>query len=364
MALTLIVQSGWRDQVETTWKAFPRIVPVLKGNGYGFGRPYLAALSADLGADEIAVGSVYELVGLHDGYVGATVPKDPHAPVPSVGAGLEKIPEVIVLTPCQPHDHSELQRWPDAIVTVGSHRDLTVVTAPGDSGARDRAAKETVTGSSFDASSRRVVIVKIESSMRRYGVPADEALGLARAAQQAGCEVRGFALHLPLGQSPADGLVEARAALAVVPDDSVFYLSHVAPEVCAELQAARLSVRIRPRIGTALWLGDKRCLGLAADVAAVRPVRIGDRVGYRQQPVPGDGSVVMVAAGTAQGVQVLPDGRSPFHFARQRLALCEPPHMHTSMCFVPASDVQPVAGESVDVQQPITRVQPDHIRWL
>ena len=39
----------------------------------------------------------------------------------------------------------------------------------------------------------------------------------------------------------------------------------------------------------------------------------------------------MVGAGTAHGVQPLDDGRSPFHFARQRLALLEPPHMHTSM---------------------------------
>ena len=53
--------------------------------------------------------------------------------------------------------------------------------------------------------------------------------------------------------------------------------------------------------------------------------------GYRQGVVPADGTLVMVGAGTAHGVHPLDDGRSPFHFARRRLALLEPPHMHTSM---------------------------------
>jgi hypothetical protein len=69
----------------------------------------------------------------------------------------------------------------------------------------------------------------------------------------------------------------------------------------------------------------------------------------------------MVTAGTAHGISPLPEGRSPFHFGRRRLALLEPPHMHTSMAFVPAGDPLPAVGEQVDVQHPLTRTLVDRI---
>ena len=75
------------------------------------------------------------------------------------------------------------------------------------------------------------------------------------------------------------------------------------------------------------------------------------------------GTIVMVGAGTAHGVYPLADGRSPFHHARRRLALLEPPHMHTSMAFVPDGEPCPVAGEWIDLQRPLTTTQVDEIRW-
>lgn len=336
MALTLIVQPGWCEQVAAVWQSYPRIVPVLKGNGYGFGRSYLAGVATDLGADEIAVGSVYELAGLQEDRDGQR-------------------PMTIILTPCLAPDIAELDRWPDAIVTIGSHSDVDVLRD--DRGSAICEPSPTSDGVIL----RRRVIVKIESSMRRYGVPAVDARHLADRARQAGCDVHGFALHLPLEQTAEAGLAEAMTALGVVPDGSALYVSHLSAQACVELQRTRPLVRIRPRIGTALWLGDKRNLSLVADVAVVHSVRAGELVGYRQQPAPGDGWIVIVAAGTAHGVQPLPDGRSPFHFSRQRLSLCEPPHMHTSMCFVPAGTARPAVGDQVDVQQPLTRVHPDRI---
>jgi hypothetical protein len=71
----------------------------------------------------------------------------------------------------------------------------------------------------------------------------------------------------------------------------------------------------------------------------------------------------MVGAGTAHGVHPLEDGRSPFHFARTRLALVEPPHMHTSMVFVPASERAPRPGDTVDVQRPLISTAVDEVRW-
>ena len=72
----------------------------------------------------------------------------------------------------------------------------------------------------------------------------------------------------------------------------------------------------------------------------------------------------MIGAGTAHGVHPLPDGRSPFHFARQRLALLEPPHMHTSMLLVPAGEHGPdEPATSSTCSSPLISTHPDEVRW-
>jgi hypothetical protein len=79
--------------------------------------------------------------------------------------------------------------------------------------------------------------------------------------------------------------------------------------------------------------------------------------------MPVDGRLVMVGAGTAQGLHPLPDGRSPFHFERRRLPLLEPPHMHTSMVVVAAGKPGPEVGDHVDVQRPLIDTFVDEVRW-
>ena len=90
----------------------------------------------------------------------------------------------------------------------------------------------------------------------------------------------------------------------------------------------------------------------------------GDIAGYRSEPVTAAGTLVMIGCGSAHGVAPLPDNVSPFHFARRRLTLVEPPHMHTSMCFVPHGEPVPVVGERVDVQRPLITTAPDIVDWV
>jgi hypothetical protein len=169
--------------------------------------------------------------------------------------------------------------------------------------------------------------------------------------------VSGFSLHLPLGAGGGeldDWLVRLPAGVPVT-------VSHVP---AADLLGARRRHPQRPlaaRLGTALWHGDKSFLHLRASVVGLRSIDAGARVGYRGVDVPGKGTLVMIGAGTAHGVHPLPDGRSPFHHARRRLALVEPPHMHTSMAWIPAGEPAPDAGTEVDVQQPLTFVTVDRV---
>ena len=305
MTITLTVRTAsWRAHVARVANAVDGLVPVVKGNGYGFGRVALARLAAEF-CDTVAVGTIHELDGL---------PGDLHA---------------VVLTPTLAAPAST-----DPILTIGhpTHLDCLV-------GWRGR------------------VLVKLESSMHRYGGGTD----LIEIARDRGLDVIGVSIHLPLVGSSTEHTAEARTLIADVDDALPVWLSHLDPAAYAALPTTHT---YRLRLGTSLWHGDKSTLQLSADVLAVRPVGAGQHAGYRQGPVDTDGHLVMIGAGTANGVTTLADGRSPFHFEQHRLRLHEPPHMHTSMAFVPDGDPVPDVGDRVDVQRPLTMTTVDAIDWI
>jgi len=310
MTLTLHVDgAAWRAQARATADAHGDVIAVVKGNGYGFGRARLASEAAALGLSRIAVGTVHELAGL---------------------AAFAEPP--IVLTPALGDD---VPLADGAILTVGSV-------------AHVRAA----------AGRRLPVVVKLASSMRRYGVDPDGLDTLLAAAADAGLVVDGFALHLPLAGDPC----EVDDWLARVPPGATVAVSHLDAAALHDLRARHPGHRLPIRLGTALWHGGKEALALRADVVDVRPATT-PVAGYRHRALPvAGGTLVMVGAGTAHGVRPLPDGRSPFHFARRRLDLVEPPHMHTSMVWVPDGAPCPTEGDEVDVQVPLTYVHPDRVR--
>ena len=60
MGLRLTVRRrGWQEHVQKVAASMPGLIPVVKGNGYGFGRDVLIPIAAGLSA-QIAVGTVYE----------------------------------------------------------------------------------------------------------------------------------------------------------------------------------------------------------------------------------------------------------------------------------------------------------------
>ena len=300
------------------------MLPVVKGNGYGFGRERLTAEVDRLGLSALAVGTVFELTGPADG---------------RRGGGRRRI----VLTPIvSATDVAVLADAPDAVPTVGSRHQAQVLG---------------------DAGWRGPVVIKLASSMRRYGVGPDELGALVEAAATVGLTIEAYALHLPLVDHGRANHGEAARWLAVLPDDGVaLHLSHLSIDELRALAGAAPARRLVHRVGTALWHGPaKDGLHLAADVLDVRAVQAGDTAGYRGATVPGDGHLVMVGAGTAHGVHPLADGLSPFHFARHRLELLEPPHMHTSMVLMPAGNPCPAPGDLVDLQHPLTRTLVDRV---
>jgi len=320
--------AAWHRQLDETAARLSdgcRLLPVTKGNGYGFGRARLVAAASRLGCADVAVGTVHEL----DAIVGTNV-------------------RAFVLTPIVDGlDAARLVATPNAVPTVGSRHHIDVL---------------------HDTGWRGPVVVKLASSMRRYGVDPDGLAELVDAVVSNGWRVEAYALHLPLPATNADArtanLDEAHRWLAHLPHDAVLHVSHLTPDELAVLAGERPDLALWWRVGTALWHGATKNtagLHLGADVIDVRPVHAGEPAGYRAALVPVGGHLVMIGAGTANGVHPLADGRSPFHFEQHRLALLEPPHMHTSMVVVPDGDPCPTVGDLVDVQRPLTQTWVDRL---
>ena len=313
MTLRLSVNTAaWNTHVASTAHTLGELLPVVKGNGYGFGRSELIKHAAELASD-VAIGTVHEM-----NEVPATL--RPFVLTP-VGVGVKAISR---------HD---------AVLTVGSRHDLDLLASIG---------------------SRHHVVIKVESSMHRYGISSQQATELRGLAESRGHEVVAWSIHLPLTGDDADRSREVVSLMEPLAADIPLHLSHIGGGV-SQLRAS-LRHRVVVRTGTHLWLGDKSMLSLHADVIAVRRAHSGLLAGYRNSVVPHDGLLVMVGCGSSHGVAMLDNGRSPFHFGRRRLDLLEAPHMHTTMLLVP-NDSGLREGDWVDVQQPLTRVLPDVTDW-
>lgn len=315
--MTLVLEvdrSRWESHLAATVAQVHRLVPVVKGNGYGLGRDWLAARAAAL-APALAVGTIHEVTSVP---LGRTA---------------------IVLTPAldlDPLDERSVD-LDDVILTIGSLAHLTAL-----------------------GSRARRVMVKVRSSMHRYGIDPTHLASLIDATRSAGHTVEGVSIHLPLHGDPA----EASRLVDAIDPSLAIHISHLAIEHFDALATSHPRHSMRLRLGTALWHGDKAAMTLRADVLDTERITTGTAVGYRAIPTPHDGTLVMIGCGSSHGVNPLPDGRSPFHFGRQRIDLVEAPHMHTSMGLTGPDQPTPSIGDRVDVQRPLTQTSPDSVEWI
>jgi Alanine racemase, N-terminal domain len=354
MSLSLYVHGDrWRTHLRAVTDAHPGIVPVAKGNGYGFGVPRLARRAEWLGCDQMAVGTYDEA---------------PEA--------LKRFPgDVLVLAPWRPF--SRAPHDSRLVHTVGRAEDLKALAA---AGGPDRGAGR--------AGRPRVVLEGL-TSMRRHGMTPEELRGL----DLSGVSVEGLALHLPMpvgrsaGRAAGGHVAETERWLVVARDLEVsdqLYVSHLGDGEIAEVGGRHPGLRLRPRIGTALWLGDRAALSPRATVLDVHPVAAGERVGYRQRRIPRSGYVLVVSGGTAHGIgleaptaattvrsRAVAAARgsldaaglalSPFRVGGRQRWFVEPPHMQVSMLFVPDGVAVPVVGDEIGLEVRFTTTHFDRV---
>jgi hypothetical protein len=206
-------------------------------------------------------------------------------------------------------------------------------------------------------------IVKLQSSMRRYGATPSELELLTVTVRTAGLDTVGYALHLPLAGSDQARLVEIEGWLDHLDPKQPLWLSHLQQPSYNTLRSRHPDRMFRLRMGTGLWHGDKSFLHLHADVLGVHRVLAGDRAGYQLNEVVADGHLVLVSAGSATVLHHWPEAQPV------PLRPTPPPHARaTAHAHVdglrPAR--RPVSGRrrSVDVQRPLITTLVDEVEWV
>ncbi len=335
----------WREHLGVVYRATPGLVPVIKGNGYGFGRARLAKEAADLGVDTIAVGVPREVGRVRRQFEG----------------------DVAILQPWDATDDAALACLtdPSVITTVSRLSDLEAIA---------------------DSDLEPRVLVEVQTSMRRHGIRLDHLGAVTPMLQRVRFE--GWSIHLPLRVEGRYAEAEAlsRAAVAVIP--GTLWLSHLPPDEASQLAAGAGSepVGVRLRVGTRLWLGDETHRETVATVLDVHPVRRGERAGYRGRLVPADGWIVVVAGGTAHGIGMeaptsavtlrqravsMATGSleaaglalSPYTINGKKRWFLEPPHMQSSLLFLPRKETPPAIGDEIPVELRLTTATVDRVDW-
>jgi alanine racemase len=334
------------------------LVPVIKGNGYGFGRRILAQEASRLGCNRIAIGTVWELGQTLADFSG----------------------EILVLEPFNSVDESAVAQWRDhlehnaarIIVTV-SNVDLAAVRSAG--------AKN--------------IYLEGKTSLSRFGILHHDMQSITNFND---LNVLGLALHLPIVQpaSKVDATTEISsafngAALSQTMTETwnwiVLYqelatkfslpkhltLSHISEDQVKSLkkmmQSYNFDLAIDVRVGTKLWLGEPSSLQASGTVLQIHEITHKQTVGYQQNETGNNKRLIVVSGGTAHGVamaapsnasslrkkgvaiaegfsQAIGKVRSPFSFRGKNLDFVEPPHMQVSMLW--SNDMSIAVGDELN----------------
>jgi hypothetical protein len=328
MPLSLHVDGQkWRSHLEQMMSAKPGLVPVIKGNGYGFGLELLAAESTRLGVETIAVGLASEVAKVRTAFAG----------------------EIVILSPDQVTDDLKDTKIIQTISNLEVLQGIDVNTN---------------------------LIVEILTPLNRHGIDVSDLNRALTIIKDRGLKLRGFTLHLPIVKIDSKWI---SSTLNLLPDGSNVWISHLHGTDRVKKEFANLI--FRERIGTALWLGADSALEARATVLENRKIQ--DTAGYQQRRA--RGNVIVASGGTAHGIGLTapqndfsPIGRikiiaraleaalgrmrSPYRYDGRTLDFLESPHMQCSLLICSGSN-QPMPGDELKVRVRFTTTTFDQISF-
>ena len=342
------------------------VIPVIKGNGYGFGRSLLAGEVTSLGLEQVCVGTIWEAEELLEGFSGT----------------------VIVLEPILGADQFALLEWKKLLTT---HADRLVAVIAG-----------TDIGQLKEFGLKQVWL-EVRTSMNRFGLTVSQIATLTKQFENQ-ISIAGFSLHLPIAQSNLSSLVKFETQSVNTDSNKVrevlgliswlrevaeidsgplsVMISHLSPSEVAAVRRECPDVQLRIRLGTSLWLGAEKALTVTGTVLAIHHLSSTDKAGYQQNS--GGKQVAVVSGGTAHGValaapipatnlrkrgiaivegiaQAVGKVRSPFSLNGQNLNFVEPPHMQVSMLW--ADNLGLKVGDQINCNVRNTTASFDAVIW-
>lgn len=326
MPLSLHVDGDkWRSHLNAMLSAKPGLVPVIKGNGYGFGLEFLAAESSRLDVETVAVGLASEVLKVRSAFAG----------------------EIIILSP----DQIQSDIFDSKVIhTVSSLETLQ----------------------SFDIKEK--VIIEILTPLNRHGINISDLNRALAIVQNRGLALHGFTLHLPIAKIDRNWL---SSILKLLPEGSIVWISHI--QDVDRIKREFPKITFRERIGTSLWLGADSALEARATVLENRKIQ--GTAGYQQRKV--NGNVIVASGGTAHGIGLTaPQSdysligrlkiiaraleaafgrmRSPYRWEGKGLDFIETPHMQCSLLTYNGSN-QPKPGDELTLRVRYTTTTFDQI---
>lgn len=342
-------------------KAGAEVVPVIKGNGYGFTRRLLAKQAERLNLNRISVGTVYEL----------------DQALTDFGN------EIMVLEPFNPTDIQTLPLWEHAL-SNNAHRIIAVIAGP------------------YFAEASRIGIkrafLKGKTSTNRFGVSITE-LPQIISTDHHNIEIVGLSLHLPIEEPSQVNFAQLESSaqlnnrktsnrvieiaswissyVSLASEKQLpiqLSLSHVTAKNVSQIfeiaKERNQIISVEVRLGTSFWLGNQKALQVTGTVLEIHELTEDhQRIGYRQVDSHGNARLLVVSGGTSHGVALaapvnratfraksvaLAEGisealgkiRSPFKLAGKNLPFAEPPHMHVSLLW--CNDLKVKVGDQLE----------------
>lgn len=326
------------------------LTPVIKGNGYGFGKEILARECVLLGVSRIAIGTVWELETALSQFNG----------------------EVHVLEPLVASDYLAITQWQKL---TAHHAQRIIATIASD---------DLLLAQSVGITN---VILDAQTSLTRFGLSLHELIRVVADLPE-NLTIRGLSLHLPIvgpqirqadllevsnnlrQEAPSSRVLEVSSWLMTYREIAAEHqlplhvsLSHINEDDLARLHSHHPEFSIDVRMGTALWLGVRSALQAQGTVLAVHDVLAQQHVGYQQVASNKGQRLLVVSGGTAHGValaaptqrgtlrkkgiavaeslnEILGKVRSPFSHRGKSLLFVEPPHMHVSLLWTQDDSIQ------------------------
>jgi len=342
MTLFLEVKSdAFRDHLNKTVRDYQELVPVIKGNGYGFGLDNLAIEAKKLGLTTVCVGTVFEAIKLEKTFS----------------------EEILVLEPFDKRDAASLAGWQNL-----ENRFIKTISAL-DSG--------------FDFNSP--FVIEGLTSTNRFGIKIES---LQEISEFKNPNLRGLALHLPIAKpkkSKIDQILLWIEKWEQLCQDKNIWLSHISVEELRQLKKIKPEFNFKMRVGTELWLGDKSFLSAKSVVLAVLDGN--NSAGYTQKRLAKNKKLVVVSGGTANGIGLNSDktiksfkdrlkvlalaylaaigkNRAPYLINNKVTYFFEPAHMNVSLLAVSSASNEVKVGDTVELQVRFSTTNFDVIKGL